>query len=143
VPFRAARGSIGRRGAVLTDRSEVDGLLRELYAARVRSDLDGLCRAFSEDAKFRIAGISQVSPIAVTAVGSAEIRQWLALLLKTFQLSDQLILSMIVENARAAVHWRAKIYSRITGLTVPTELVDLVEVKNGRIASYTEFLAPG
>jgi ketosteroid isomerase-like protein len=127
----------------LTERSEVEGLLRELYAARVRGDLDGLCRAFSEDAKFRIAGVSQVSPVALTAVGGSEIRQWLALLLKTFQLSDQMILSMIVENERAAVHWRAKIYSRITGLTVLTELVDLAEVKNGRIVSYTEFLAPG
>jgi ketosteroid isomerase-like protein len=127
----------------LTDRSEIDALLRELYAARVRSDLDGLCRAFSEDAKFRIAGISHMSPITVAAVGMGEIRQWLALLLKTFQLSDQTILSLIVENEKAAVHWRARVYSRITGLTVPTELVDLVEVKNGRIASYVEFLAPG
>jgi ketosteroid isomerase-like protein len=127
----------------LTNRSEIDRLLRGLYAARVRGDLEGLCRAFSEDAKFKIAGVSRhVSPIAVTAVGIGEIRQWLALLLKTFQLSDQKILSMIVENERAAVQWQAKVYSRITGMTVGTELVDLIEVRNGSITSYTEFLAP-
>jgi ketosteroid isomerase-like protein len=127
----------------LTNRSAVDGLLRELYAARVRGDFEGLCRVFCEDAKFRIAGVGQAGPVALTAVGISEIRRWLALLLKTFQLSEQMILSMIVENERAAVHWRAKVCSRITGLTVLTDLVDLVEVKNGRIASFTEFLAPG
>jgi ketosteroid isomerase-like protein len=128
----------------LTDRSEIDRLLRELYAARVRSDLDGVCRGFGEAAKFKVAGVSHHgSPIAITAIGIGEIRQWFALLLKTFQLKDQMILSMIVENERAAVHWQAKIYSRISGLTVLTELVDLFELHDGRIGSYTEFLAPG
>jgi ketosteroid isomerase-like protein len=127
----------------LTARSEIHCLLQELYAARVRSDLDGLCRIFSAEATFRIAGISRhVSPIAVTAVGIREIREWLTLLLKTFQVNDQVIIAMIVENDRAAVHWRAKIYSRISGNTVPTELVDLVEVRDGKVVSYTEFLAP-
>ena len=127
----------------MTARSEIHCLLQELYAARVRSDLDGLCRIFSTEATFRIAGISRhVSPIAVTAVGINEIRQWLTLLLKTFQVHDQVILTLIIENGRAAVHWRAKIYSRITGTRVPTELVDLVEVRDGHVVSYTEFLAP-
>jgi hypothetical protein len=35
------------------------------------------------------------------------------------------------------------IYLRLTSLAVPTEFVNLGEVKNGRIASYTAFLAPG
>lgn len=127
----------------MTARTEIEALLRGLYAARLRGDLDGVCRAFGETAEFRIAGTSRHGgPIAVAAVGTGEIRQWLALLLKTFQLRDQRILLLIVENDKAAVHWRAKIFSRISGLTVPTELVDLVEVRGGRIAAYTEFLAP-
>jgi ketosteroid isomerase-like protein len=127
----------------LTTRSEVEALLGRLYAARMRSDLDAVCRLFGETAKFRIAGVSRHGgPIAIAAVGKAEIRQWLALLLKTFQMSDQRIVSMIVEDERAAVHWSAKVYSRISGLTTRTELVDLVALGDGRIASYTEFLAP-
>jgi ketosteroid isomerase-like protein len=127
----------------LTDRTGIERLLRELYAARRRSDLAGLLRAFSEDAKFKIVGTSRhASPVAVRAVGINEVRQWLALLLKTFQLRDLVIVSMIIENERAAVQWKAKIYSRISGLTVPTELADFIEVRNGRIVSYTEFLAP-
>lgn len=124
------------------DRLEIERLLRELYAARVSGDLDGVCRTFSNDAKFRIAGASHASPIAIAAVGIDEIRSWLALLIKTFQLKDQIILSMVIDGAQAAVHWRARVYSRITGATVLTELVDLVQVLDGRIASYTEFFVP-
>ncbi|MGH7088165.1 MAG: nuclear transport factor 2 family protein, partial [Stellaceae bacterium] len=92
---------------------------------------------------FRIAGASRhASPIAIGAAGIDEIRQWLSLLLKTFQLDDRSTRMLLIDPPRAAVHWQAKVYSRITGLTVPTELVDLVEVRGGAIASYTEFLMP-
>jgi ketosteroid isomerase-like protein len=126
----------------MTDRLEIDNLLRDLYAARTRGDLDGVCQTFSRDAKFQIAGASHASPIAITAVGINEIRSWLALLIKTFQISDHAIISVIIDSPNAAVHWRAKIFSRITGATVMTELVDLVQVWNGSIVSYTEFFVP-
>jgi ketosteroid isomerase-like protein len=126
----------------MTDRLDIDRLLRELYGARMRGDLDGVCRTFSNDAKFQLAGASHASPIAITAVGIKEIRSWLALLIKTFQLKDQTILAMIIDGSQAAVHWRARIYSKVTGAMVLTELVDLVQVRDGRIASYTEFFVP-
>lgn len=127
----------------MSDRTEIERLLHDLYAARMSSDLAGICRLFSSDAKFRIAGASRhATPIAIAAVGADEIRQWLSLLLKTFQLTDRTTLTTIIDPPKAAVHWQAKVYSRITGLTVPTELVDLVELRGGAIAGYTEFLVP-
>jgi ketosteroid isomerase-like protein len=126
----------------MTDRFEIEKLHRELYGARTRGDLDGVCRKFANDAKFQIAGGGHASPIAITAVGIDEIRSWLALLIKTFQLKDHTIFSLSIDGARAAVHWRARIYSKVSGRTVLTELVDLVQVQNGRIDSYTEFFVP-
>ena len=126
----------------MTGRDEIEQLLRELYAARVSGDLEAVCRTFTNDAKFEIAGASQSNPIAISATGIGQIRTWLAVLIRTFQLSDQAIVAMIVEDARAAVHWRAKIRSRITGAIVPTDFVDLVEIRDGRIGSYTEFFVP-
>ncbi len=126
----------------MTDRLEIERLLRSLYAARVRGDLDAVCATFAHGAKFEIAGASHNSPIAVIAVGVAEFRPWLALMIKTFKLTDHTILSLLVDGMNAAVHWRARIHSKITGTTVFTELVDLVQVENGRIVSYTEFFVP-
>ena len=124
------------------DRSSVEALLRELYAARVGGELDRLCALFAADALLKISGSSEGKAIAIAAQGAHEVRTWLGVLVKTFRLSQHEILSMVIEGSRAAVHWRASIHSRITGACVPTELVDIFEVKEGRIASYAELFVP-
>jgi ketosteroid isomerase-like protein len=126
----------------MTNRPDVERLLRELYAARLAGDLEGLCGTFAGDAKLEIAGASYATPMAIRASGQTEIRTWLTLLVKTFQLRDQVILATIIEDAAAAVHWRCSIRSKITGVSVATELVDVVRVRDGLIASYTEFFVP-
>jgi ketosteroid isomerase-like protein len=124
------------------DRVAIERLLEELYAARLAGQLEPLCQLFSADARFRISGSSSGKPIAIAAEGIHEIRPWLAMLLKTFKLSDYDVLSKLIDGAAAAVHWRADIHSRITGAVIATELVDLVEIRGGRIASYRELFVP-
>lgn len=127
----------------MPDRPKVEQLLRELYAARIDGPLDRLCGVFAADAHFRIAGTSDGKPIAIAAHGIGEIRPWLAMMVKTFRLANHQIMSMVIDGPRASVHWRADILSKITGAVVPTQLVDLIEVRETRIASYIEFFVPG
>ena len=124
------------------ERADFERLLGELYAARVTGALEPLCALFAPEALFRISGSSDGKPIALAARGSEEIRSWLTVLLKTFRISRHEILSMTLDGSRAAVHWRANIHSRITGASVPTELVDVVEMRDGRIGSYIELFVP-
>jgi len=126
----------------MVDRLQVERLLQQLYAARVGGRLDELCGLFADDAHFRIAGTSDGKPIAVTARGIGEIRSWLAMMVKTFKLNRREELCSMIDGARSAVHWRADIHSRITGAVVSTELIDLIEVRAGRILSYTEYFVP-
>lgn len=126
----------------MTDRLRTEKLLQELYAARLRGDLDGICATFAPDAKFQISGASIASPMAIKADGVDQFRQLLAIMIKTLPHSDQRILSMLIDGKKAAVHWRVKIFSRITGSTVVTDLIDVIEVRDGRIASFTELFAP-
>lgn len=123
-------------------RTEFERLLSELYEARAAGALERLCALFGPDAVFKISGSSDGKPIALSARGDAEVRAWLAVLVKTFRLSRHETLSMLIDGPRAAVHWRASIHSRITGASVPTELVDLVELRDGRIGSYVELFVP-
>ena len=126
----------------MSERAVAERLIQQLHAARVGGDLAALCRLFAEEGRFEIAGASADKPVAIRAEGLAAFRPWLAMLLKVFRLSDYTLLSLIVEGPRAAAHWRANIYSKVTGITVPTELVDLVELKGERIVSYNEFFVP-
>ena len=126
----------------MSERAVAERLIQQLHAARVGGDLAALCRLFAEEGRFEIAGASADKPVAIRAEGLAAFRPWLAMLLKVFRLSDYTLLSLIVEGPRAAAHWRANIYSKVTGITVATELVDLVELKDERIVSYNEFFVP-
>jgi uncharacterized protein len=126
----------------MSERHTIEQLLRELYSARIGANLDGLVGLFAAGARFRIAGTGDGKPIAISATGREQIRPWLGLLVKTFKISNHEILSMTVEGSSAAVHWEAQIHSKVTGLIVPTEFVDLVTVKDGVITSYIEFFVP-
>lgn len=126
----------------LPDRQKTERLLRDLYAARASGDVSAVYDKFSPDARFQVAGASHSTPVAVTAIGAKEYRPLLAIMIKTFKLSDQEILSLLIDGTKAAVHWRANIFSRLTGTTVLTELIDMIEIRNDRIGSYIEFFAP-
>jgi ketosteroid isomerase-like protein len=126
----------------MTERQQVEQPLRALHAARLEANLEQLCALFSADARMRIQGTSDGKPIAIEARGAEQIRPWLSVLVKTFRLRDYQLLSLTIEGARAVAHWRVNIHSKITGALVMTELVDLIEVVDGRIASYVEFFVP-
>ncbi len=126
----------------MSDRSQVEHLVKELHAARVAGDLDRLCSVFAADARLRIAGSSDGKPIAIDASRITRIKPWLSILVKTFRLSSYELLSLTVEGSNAAAHWRVNIESKITGVSVATELVDLIQVRNGHITSQIEFFVP-
>jgi ketosteroid isomerase-like protein len=126
----------------MSGRADVERLIVDLHAARVRGDLPAMCRSFADRGVFRIAGSSEGKPVAVTADGLEHFRPWLAMMVKAFRVTEYERLSLVIEGARCSAHWQATIHSKITGTSVATELVDLVEVRAGLIATYTEFFVP-
>lgn len=105
-------------------------------------DLAGMCRLFAEHGRFEIAGASADKPISIRAESLQEFRTWLAMMTKVFRLSDYHLIALVVEWPRAVAHWRVDILSKVTGVTVATELVDLFEIADDRIQSYREFFVP-
>jgi ketosteroid isomerase-like protein len=126
----------------MTDRSSIERVIKELHSARVRGDLEAMCAAFAEQGRYQIAGSSEGKPVAISAGGIKEFKPWLSMMVKAFRVGDYELLALVIEGERGSAHWRARIHSKITGNVVPTELVDLFEISNGRIVGYTEFFVP-
>jgi ketosteroid isomerase-like protein len=126
----------------VAERIVAQRLIQQLHAARVAGDLAGMCRVFAVDGRFEILGASADKSIAIRAKDLAEFRPWLAMMVKVFRISNYELLSLVVEWPKATAHWRADIYSKVTGVTVPTELVDVVQLNDEFIVTYTEFFAP-
>ena len=126
----------------MTDRSGIERVLNNLYAKRVRGDLDEVCRLFSGVSYFQIGGGSHLSPISIRTVGIDGIRGWLRVIMKTFAIADFAVLSKLIDAPQAAIHWHANIQSRITRTIVATEFVDIVRIRDDQIVSYVEFISP-
>jgi ketosteroid isomerase-like protein len=122
----------------MTSREDIERALRDVYAARQRGDLDAIGRIFAPHARFQMAG-SNASPVAVRVEGAEQYRPLLAGMIKTFEVLDHQIVSMLIDGSKAAVQWRARLRSTITGETVETDLFDLIEMEDGRIRSFLEF----
>ena len=122
----------------MTSREDIERALRDVYAARQRGDLDAIGRIFAPHARFQMAG-SNASPVAVRAEGAEQYRPLLAGMMKTFEVLDHQIVSMLIDGSKAAVQSRAKMRSAVTGETVETDLFDLIEMEDGRIKSFFEF----
>ena len=126
----------------MAERVVAERMIQQLHAARIGGDLAALCSLFAEHGRFEIVGASADKPVAIRARSLADFRPWLAMMVKVFKLTDYASLAVVIEWPRASVHWSVDIYSKVTGITVPTVLVDLLELSEDRILSYTEFFAP-
>jgi ketosteroid isomerase-like protein len=126
----------------MSERAVAERVINELHAARVRGDLAAMCSLFADRGTFSIAGASADKPIGIREDNFAAFKPWLSMMVKVFRLSDYELLSLVVEWPKATAHWRVKINSKVTGITVATELVDLIEIRDGKITSYAEFFVP-
>jgi hypothetical protein len=97
---------------------------RTLYGLRAWRSV---CRIFADDAKLQITDPSRATRISVSLWASDNSVHCFPYNLK--------------RGTKAAVHWRATVRSRITSERVLTEHIDVVEIRDGRIASYIEFFA--
>jgi ketosteroid isomerase-like protein len=123
----------------MPDRGQIEKTIRDAYAARVSGDAKKAAQYFTDDAEFRIAGEPTASPVAMKAVGAASVRDHLDKLIQAFEFSDHQILTMLVDGPRVAVHSRVTVRAKPKGPGGTTELMDLIEFRDGRIASFTQF----
>ena len=126
----------------MADNALAQRTIETLHGARVAGDLAGMLSVFCADGNYEILGASADKSISIRAKDLAEFRPWLAMMVKVFRLSNYQLLSLTAQSPRIVAHWRADIYSKVTGVTVPTELVDVVELGERGVVKYTEFFAP-
>ena len=124
----------------MTDRQVIEDLLEELYAARVRGDLDAVAKLFAPNAIFQVAGTDDASPMPTLVKGNAGIRSLMQGMIANFEISDFTVNEMLIDGPSAAVRWQATFHYTKTGWMFTTELADFITVTNGQVTSFIEFL---
>jgi ketosteroid isomerase-like protein len=124
----------------MTDRSEIETLVRGLCAARVAGDMDVLRRGYADHATFRIVGSLAWGALTAPLSGHAKIMARFESMIANFALSDFAILDLFVDGNKAAVRWRATVHRAETKDESTTEIAQFLDVENGQVISLVEFL---
>ena len=91
---------------MMTDRQAIEDLLEELYAARVRGDLETVTKLFAANATFQVASSDQASPMPVLVKGKFDIKNLMQGMIASLELTDFIIVEMLIDGQIAAVRWR-------------------------------------
>ena len=113
-------------------RASIEALLDKAYDARRRNDAEGAAAAFCEDGCFTANGMP------AGAKSRAEQVAALKQMFEAFTLLEFRQHCRIIDPPRAVVHWHGKFRAQ-NGRVGDTDILDLIEVKDGRIASLTTF----
>jgi ketosteroid isomerase-like protein len=112
-------------------RASIEALLDQAYAARQRQDVAATADCFTEDGCFRANG-------GPPTCNRTEQHQSLLATFDAFELIKMSMHCRIIDPPRAAVHWRGNFRAK-NGQLGETDILDLIEVRDGRIASLTTF----
>ena len=113
-------------------RAAIEALLDKAYDARRRNDAAGAAATFCEDGLFMANGM----PARTT--NRAEQVAALDQMFGAFSVVEFQEHCRIIDPPRAVVHWRGKFRAQ-NGRVGDTDVLDLIEIRDGRIASLTTF----
>lgn len=113
--------------------------MRKGYEGRVRGDVDAIVGIFTPDAKFKLNASAPQQTVALATEGVGGLRNALTQLVNAFEFQSCDIVDAVVEGSKAAIRIRFKVRSRQTDNVAVTKSLDLVEFRDGKIASYTQF----
>ena len=120
-------------------REEMLRVMGDGYIARVNGDVDKLLAVFTPDAKFSLNAAPPQPTVSVMTEGAGGMRTALSQLVEAFEFKDLQIVESVVEGSKAAIRIRFTVTSRATGKSAVTESLDLIEFRDGKVASYRQF----
>jgi len=121
----------------MTERSEVERLVRNLYELRRQEDIDGIIEGFTPDATFRLAG--DLAPLTTEVCGHPALRVMISELARAWDWRGYKIATVLVDGDRVAVHSRGEMLYVPTGTPVRTETLDILTLKDGKVAEFVQF----
>jgi ketosteroid isomerase-like protein len=113
--------------------------LDSAYEALSANDIDLFLSAFAPDARWRLLGHGAGLPFAGTRVGHVAIRDMIQMIYAEFKMRDFFIEDIIANETGAAVRWSALATGVETGKQSQIEVFDHIILRDGKIASLTQF----
>lgn len=112
-------------------RAAIESILDQAYAARCANKPEAAAACFTEDGSFRAVG-------GTPTTNRTEQHGALTEVFENFEVIGFTQHCRIIDPPHAAVHWRGKFRTK-NGKVGEADILDLIEVRDGKIASLTTF----
>jgi ketosteroid isomerase-like protein len=117
------------------DRSKAEELIKTVYGARVKGDVNEIMKFVSPDIVWEILGSNEHSKIALAVKDMDTFRHTLSIIVENLELSNFEILTMVVEGDSIAFHWRAHVRNPKTGKAAESQVMDFWTVEDGKVTT--------
>jgi uncharacterized protein len=114
-------------------------VVRDAYAAFLRSDLAALLAVLSDDVEWRIPGPPDVLPFAGTHRGRKQVGEFFATLGGALEFEVFEPREFIAQRDKVVVLGRRRDRFRKTGRAAETEWAEVFTLRDGRITSYVVY----
>lgn len=112
-------------------RASIENILDQAYAARFANKAEAAAACFTEDGCFKAVG-------GTPTTSRAEQHGALKDVFENFEVVGFTLHCRIIDPPNAAVHWRGTFRTK-NGKVGDADILDLIEVRDGKIASLTTF----
>jgi ketosteroid isomerase-like protein len=123
----------------MASKKSVNDVVRKLYQARKRGDLDAMASLTTPNFIFEIVGDSKLCRIAGKTKGRAAFRARMESLIE-FAFANEKLVSLVVDGDHAVVHRRMKVTYKPTDKSGMLDYIDRLTFKNSKIATLLQFV---
>ena len=118
-------------------------LLRHVYAAYSKGDMAAVFAALDDDIESNSHGASAAVAWGGRFTGRDEVATFFERVMAAVTLEKFEVLDIIAQGERAAVQTRVSVRFRINERPLTVDKVDIVHVRGGKVASFTEYYDTG
>lgn len=123
----------------MTDRSQIERVIKSLYAARLAGDAERTLSDFAEDGTYAInARGTGVAAMEKPITGKAAVRVAIQGMVDTWRFDDWRQVDLLIDGERALLHWTADITFIPTGKQARFDVLDVIRFEAGRIIHFSQ-----
>ncbi|MGI9394886.1 MAG: nuclear transport factor 2 family protein [Boseongicola sp.] len=122
------------------DKSEATRFLMEFHEQRKLNDADALLEFFTEDAEFSIAGETRDNSIALRVGGPGAFAELLRSLVSDWEWINVDFKNIATDGDTLIARYFLTIHHVPADRTVTTDVVDIMEMRDGKVASMRQFV---
>lgn len=123
----------------MSSREEIEGLVLQLQAARDTQSTERTLACMDQSCTFRVVGTDGLGPLTAVNDTPEKLRSAATALIDVWDLSGLRNVSIHVDGNTALVHRAGTVMYKPTGVTMPSELMEKIVFKDGKIVEYLQF----